>query len=69
MDVKNYGGWIVRSEGEYLIAVAYSDTRLCRWSNSPFNAAFFTRMDDAVRVAQKVGGEVLRFNPITGVVG
>ena len=68
MDVNNYGGWVVFADGEYLVAVAYEDTKLCRWSTSPFSAAFFTDSNDALQVALKVGGQIRRFNPITGVV-
>ena len=68
MSVNDYGGWIVHKDGEYLIAVAYTDTKFCRWSTSPFSAAFFTDSGQALQVALKVGGEIRRFNPITGVV-
>ena len=68
MDFNNYGGWIVYANGEYLVAVAYTDTKLCRWSVSPYDAAFFPDKQDAERVALKVGGSIKRFNPITGKV-
>lgn len=68
MDINNYGGWIVFLDGEYLVAVAYEDTKYCRWSNSPYSAAFFTDVNDAINVARRVGGQIRRFNPIKGVV-
>lgn len=68
MDVKRMDRWVVYMDGQYLIAMAYTDTKLCRWSNSPFNAAMFERIEDAQKLAGKVCGNVRKFNPITGVV-
>ncbi len=68
MDINSYGGWIVYANGEYLVAVAYLDTKFCRWSISPYNAAFFPDKHDALKVARKVDGSIKWFNPITGDV-
>lgn len=68
MDVNNFNGFVVWRKGEYLMAVAYTDTKVCRWTSSPFNAAFFTDVNSAVRVAMRTGSQIRRFNPITGKV-
>ena len=60
--------FIIVKNGEYLVAVPYSDNPFVRWSNSKFDAARFWRRSTAVKVANRVGGRVLEFNPITGVV-
>jgi len=69
MDVNSFNGWIVCVNGQYLVAVAYEDTRMCRWSSSPFDALLFDDVNDAVRIANPSGGYVRRFNPVTGRIG
>lgn len=60
--------FIVIKNGEYLVSVPYSDTLVIRWSNSKFDAARFWRRPTAVKVANRVGGRVLEFNTLTGVI-
>ena len=48
---------------EYLIGTILYSTDL-RWSRSPYDAWRTRRKEDAERVAGKVGGEMVLFNPI-----
>jgi len=66
MDVSIYDGWIIFAHGEYLVAVAYEDTRMCRWSTSPFDALLIHDVNEALRIAQIARGKIHKFNPITG---
>ena len=54
---------IIRKDGEYLVGTILYSTDL-RWSASPFDAWRTRRKEDAARVAGKVGGEMVLFNPI-----
>ena len=60
--------FIVIKNGEYLVSVPYTDTLVIRWSNSKYDAARFWRRATAVKVANRVGGRVLEFNTLTGVI-
>ena len=68
MNVKQYDAWIVQVENQYLVAVAYKDTNMCRWSTSPFDAAQIEDINAALTIAKAAGGHIVRFNPITGNV-
>lgn len=59
---------IIRKNGEYLVALPYSDTLFVRWSNSPYDGARLHRRSTAKKVADRVGGIVAEFNPLTGRV-
>ena len=54
---------IIRKDGEYLVGTILYSTDL-RWSQSPYDAWKTRRKEDAERVAGKVGGEMVLFNPI-----
>ena len=69
MKVSDYDGWVIRYGKVFLVAVAYEDTKMCRFSESPYNAAMFMDMNDAIGIAGRTGGEVVRFNPVSGEVG
>ena len=60
--------FVIRKNGEYLVALPYSDTLFVRWSNSPYDGARLHRRSTAKKVADRVGGLVAEFNPITGRV-
>ena len=68
MDISTFDVWIVRFGTVFLVAVAYEDTKMCRFSESKYDAVQFTDMNDAIWVAKRSGGEVVRFNPITGKI-
>lgn len=68
MNVHDFDAWLVKTNGLYLVAVAYEDTHMCRWSDSPFDALRFEDVNDAIRIARTAGGQIVRFNPITGKI-
>lgn len=57
--VKNY---------QYLVGVPYVDTKAVRWSVSRSDAMRFRVREDALKVANIVGGRVEEINTITGVI-
>ena len=69
MDVSVYDRWVIQFGNVYLVAVAYEDTKMCRLSDSPYDAATIDVYEDAMDFARHVGGKAVKFNPVTGVVG
>ena len=63
MDIRRETCIIIRKDGEYLVGTILGSTDL-RWSQSPYDAWKTRRKEDAERVAGKVGGEMVLFNPI-----
>lgn len=63
MDIRRETCIIIRKDGEYLVGTICYSTDL-RWSGSPYDAWKTRRKEDAERVARKVGGEMVLFNPI-----
>ena len=63
MDIRKETCIIIQKEGEYLVGRILYSTDL-RWSWSPYDAWRTRRKEDAERVAGKVGGEMVLFNPI-----
>ena len=63
MDIRRETCIIIRKDGEYLVGTILFSTDL-RWSWSPYDAWRTRRKEDAERVAGKVGGEMVLFNPI-----
>ena len=68
MDLRLLTCVIIRKNGEYLVALPYSDTLMIRWSTSPYDAARLHRRSTAKKVADRVGGTVAEFNPLNGRV-
>lgn len=68
MGVDDYRTWIVRVGGQYLVAVPYRDTKVCRMSNSPYDAAPIENAEDAEALAGVMRGVAVQFNPVTGVI-
>lgn len=68
VDIDSYNVWLVRVDTEYLVAVAYEDTKMCRWSRSPFDALQIKDLNSALEIAKAAKGTVVRFNTITGVI-
>lgn len=63
-DIRRATGLIIRKENEFLVGTILWSTDL-RWSLSPWDA-WRTRDPGAARqVAEKVGGEIELFNPVT----
>lgn len=65
MDVRTKTGLIIRKGNEYLVGTIYLSTDL-RWSISPYDAWFTRNLAHATIVAEKVGGEIMLFNPVVG---
>lgn len=68
MKASDFDVFIVKRRNEYLVALPYSDTLFLRWSTSPYDSCPIHRKRIAERVADRVGGEVVQFNPLLGVV-
>lgn len=64
----DYTAFIITKNGEYLVAAPYADTLVVRWSISPWDGYRMSRYKLAKMVADRVGGRVVTFNPITGRV-
>jgi hypothetical protein len=58
---------IIEKDHEYLIGRCVV-TGVLRWSNSPYDAFGSRSIDKAMRVAWKVGGNIMLFNPIVGQI-
>ena len=67
MDIRRQTGLIIRKGTEYLVGTILYSTDL-RWSRSPWDAWITRRKDAAERVAGKVGGEIMLFNPVAGQI-
>lgn len=65
MDIRMQTCVIIRRGNEYLVGrICYS--RELRWSLSRWDAWRTRDMDAAKKVARKVGGEMMLFNPVAG---
>ena len=60
--------FIVRKDGEYLVALAYLDSKTPRWSNSAWDAVRIMWFQDAKRIADYLDAEIVRFSNIRGVI-
>ena len=67
MNVREKTGIIIQRDGEFLVGVIYG-TYDTRWSASPWDAWITRRKDQAARVAAKVGGRMVLFNPVAGQI-
>ena len=63
MDIRKETCIIIRKDVEYMFGTICYSTDLRR-SCSPYDAWRTRRKEDAARVAGKVGGEMVLFNPI-----
>lgn len=64
-DIRSKTSLIVFRKGEYLVGTILGSMDL-RWSISPYDAWFTRDKDKAWKVADKVGGIPVLFNPIIG---
>lgn len=62
VDLRRYTRCIVEKDGEYLIGLCGRP----RWSKSPYDAWHTRTKENAIRVALKLGGRLMLFNPIAG---
>ena len=66
--MKEKVSYIIRKDGQYLVAIAYTDSKTPRWSVSAWDAVRIMWRQDAERVAEKTGGEVIVFSNVKGVI-
>ena len=59
--------WVVKRDRQYLVAVP-EHSRIPRYSPHAYEAARIKDANDARAVADRVGGNIHRFNPLTGEV-
>ena len=59
--------WVVRKNRQYLVAIPEMTNRP-KYSPHSYDAAQIENANDARFVANKVGGNIHRFNPLTGEV-
>lgn len=62
MIADRYWKWIVKKDGDYLMAAINGRPR---WSNNRSDAVMIDYFSDALAVAEKVNGEVKRYNAVT----
>lgn len=66
MKITDYDVNIIKVNNEYLVAIPYEDTKVCRMSISPYDALPINDSVIANKIARKAGGTVVVFNQITG---
>ena len=59
--------WVVRRNRQYLVAVP-EHSKVPRYSQHVYEAAQIANANDARAVADRVGGNIHKFNPLTGEV-
>ena len=69
MKVEDYDAWVIRVGTVFLVGMPYTDTGMCRLSNSPYDAVKIKDECVAQRLAKLAGGEAVEFNPAIGRVG
>ena len=60
--------WVVRKNRQYLVAIPEMLGNKPKYSPYAYDAARIRNANIARRVADKVGGNIHRFNPLTGYV-
>ena len=67
MDIRTKTALIIRKDGKYLVGkILYSND--LRWSDSPWDAWKTRIRAEARSVQEKVGGEVMLWNPVVGQI-
>lgn len=56
---------VIRRNGEYLVALS-SMVKAPKWSENVYDAWQTRRIEDAQKVASKMGGTIWMFNPVVG---
>ena len=65
MDIRLLTCVIIRKHGKYLVGRIIGTDEL-RWSDSPYDACRTRNRDDARKLALRVGGITMLFNPAAG---
>ncbi len=63
MDIRQCTVLIIRKESMFLVGTIFH-TRELRWSDSPYDAWNTRSREKARKVAERIGGEILLFNPV-----
>ena len=58
--------FMIKRGNEFLVALPYQDTLFVRWSIYKYDGAMIHRRMIAKRVADRVGGRIVKFNPVSG---
>ena len=67
VDIRLKTGLIIQRGNAYLVGRIVGSTEY-RWSDSPWDAWITRNRHDAERIAKKVGGDLMLFNPVAGQV-
>ena len=67
MNIREKTGIIIQKGNEYLVGLVLGGPEL-RWSLSPWDAWITRRRDWAIKVADRVGGKRVLFNPVAGQI-
>lgn len=67
MDIRTKTGLIIQKDGKYLVACQVG-TRELVWRDSPWDAWLTREREDAKRVRDVTGGELILFNPVAGQI-
>lgn len=65
---KDLSCWVVRKNRQYLVAIPEMLGAKPKYSPHAYDAVQIKNANDARWVAHMVGGNIHRFNPLTGVV-
>ena len=65
MKIREQTGIIIQKDGMFLVGVVLNGPEL-RWSSSPWDAWRTRRRDQALIVADRIGGKQMLFNPVAG---
>ena len=65
VDIRLYTRLIVRKNGEYLVGREMLSRQL-KWNTSPYDAWWTRSIDDGRKLANRVGGTLVLFNPAIG---
>ena len=65
MNIRKCTGIIIEKDGEYLVGTILFSKDL-RWSQSPWDAWITRKRENAGKVAEKVSGRQMLFNPVAG---
>lgn len=60
--------WVIRKNRRYLVAITETMGNKPKYSPHVYDAVQIKNANDARRVADLVGGNIHRFDPLTGVV-
>ena len=67
MNAKSYTGIIIEKDGKFLVAYCQITGKLV-WRDSPWDAWITRKRESAERVADKVNGRQVLFNPVVGQI-